>query len=68
MSGPACPDCGAQMQHVAGMWRCPWASTERQGRAKEHGVQVVTCAWPLTVPRKVAGLPDPDGEHDWAAP
>jgi tRNA(Ile2) C34 agmatinyltransferase TiaS len=68
MSGPACPDCGAQMQHVAGMWRCPWASTERQGRAKEHRLHVVTCAWPLTVPRKVAGLPDPDGEHDWAAP
>ena len=68
MSGPACPDCGAQMQHVAGMWRCPWASTERQGRAKEHGFHVVTCAWPLTVPRKGAGLPDPDGEHDWAAP
>ena len=56
------------MQHVAGMWRCPWASTERQGRAKEHGFHVVTCAWPLTVPRKVIGLPDPNTDDRVAPP
>lgn len=66
MTSPACPDCGAQMQYISG-WRCPWASTERQDRAKERGLHVVTCEWPLTVPRKVIGLPDPNND-DRATP
>ena len=55
---PACADCGAEMQYVSGMWRCPWASTERWAQAEVAGVPVVTCEWPLTAPRQVIGLPN----------
>ena len=54
MSAPACPDCGAAMQYVARIWRCPWASLER---CEQRG-PVVTCDRPLTHPRRIAGLPD----------
>jgi hypothetical protein len=55
------------MQYVSQSWRCPWSSTERQDRAKARGLHVVTCAWPLIVPRKVMGLPDSNND-DRATP
>jgi len=41
-----------------GIWRCPWASKERWAQAEVAGVPVVTCAWPLSTPRQVIGLPN----------
>lgn len=58
MSAPACSDCGAEMQHIVGKWRCPWASLERWERGKRLGVPVVTCEWPLKEPRQINGLPN----------
>ena len=67
MSSPYCPDCGAQMQNVMRTWRCPWASPERWEQAMWRRTKVVSCDWPLTVPRKVMGLPDANND-DRATP
>ena len=56
------------MQNIAGMYRCPWTSTEREDRARDERMLVVTCAWPLTVPRRVIGLPDPNTDDRVAPP
>jgi hypothetical protein len=57
VTAPACPDCGAAMQHIANKWRCPWASTERWEKAF-GGRGPVTCKWPLDERREIEGLPN----------
>ena len=37
-----CADCDAAMQLIAGVWRCPWTSTNRY-RVTDDGI---ACDWP----------------------
>ncbi len=48
-----CPDCGAECQLVASGWRCPWATSARQGTAWVGGELVLCCRAPYERTREV---------------
>jgi hypothetical protein len=61
MSKVICPDCGAEMQRIMRLFRCPWASEERMDQARWRNAPFVPCGWPLDHPRRIEGLPDEPG-------
>jgi len=56
-----CPDCGAEMQRIGRMYRCPWANAERVEQTRWRNAPFVPCRWPLDKPRRIEGLPDEPG-------